>query len=208
MRPQRLRIRVVDDRSSRRPSPGRTAFVLSELEWMRERLLSRLTCDRLATFVHDAQTGTGTLSEQELRTVIATVDDAEELLISIGFGLSGIPFQDVHASADDIADAAANALADGIADGERALHAANWLAPARGLRALASNLRDNDAHVIWNVRPAQFLTAFRHAGTLDARSVIEDPRVAEAPFSALTPEQIAALADDLERAAHALDATD
>lgn len=187
------------------PVPGQVAFVLCELDWMRERLMSRLSCDPLAAFARTARTGTGHFSEQDLRNVVAAVDEAEELLISVGFGLSGLPLRPVEASADDIAEAAARALENGLADGERALHAAGWIGLSRGLRALALSLRENDAHVFWQITPSQLVSAFRAIDAPAAGSIVPDPRVARAPFSKLSPSNAIELADELERAASGFD---
>lgn len=187
-----------------RSTDGNGAFVLCELEWMRERLVARLTRDELALFVEELGSGPAAFDADALRRVVADVEELEEQLVSMAFRLTRVPIRDVQARPEDVAEAAAVALADGIADVDRALHAASWIAPAPGMRALARSLRENDAPLFWNISPAEFIAAFSGMAPQLARDLCREAGVDGVVFSELEDGLVAGLADALDRSARSI----
>jgi hypothetical protein len=174
--------------------PGAAAFALCELEWMRKRVLSALACTQLGDFADAVGAGVGEAGTALVQRVRSTVEDVEELVISLGHRVAALPVRSVSATPDEVGVAAAAALEDGIADAERALHAARWIEVGLGLRALAGMLEGGDAFRFWDVSVARFVAAFRGSDRQLALAVASEAGVREVSFADLEDGQAARLA--------------
>lgn len=179
---------------------GSIAFVLCELDWLRERWSAKLADGRLSTFVDDVRAGHAELDAGETHEIRAVVDDVMELLASIEHGFGALPADvDIRTDARAVAAAASAALESGIAHADRALHAARWIEVLEGLRTAARMLRTTDAYRLWDIPVVRFLAAFKGADVTMARALAEEANVVNFKFTKLSRERARRLATVLER---------
>jgi len=181
-------------------APGSIAFVLCELEWLRERWVAKLGDGPLSTFVAAVRAGHAELDASETHAIRGVVEDVMELLESIDHGFVALPADvDVRTDAAAVAAAASSALEDGIANADRALHAARWIDVVEGLRTAARMLRTTDAYRLWDIPIVRFLGAFKGADVTMARALAVEANVAGLRFTRLSGDRGRRLATVLER---------
>jgi hypothetical protein len=179
---------------------GSLAFLLCELEWMRERLVLKLGDGPLSVFVEAVRDGRGGIDADDTQAIRVTADDAVQLLLAIDHGFRALPADiDVRVDTSTVAAAASSALEDGIANADRALHAARWIDVVEGLRTAARMLRNTDAYCLWDISVVRFLAAFNGADVTMAWALASEAEVAHLRCTRLSRARARGLAKVLER---------
>jgi hypothetical protein len=190
------------DRDSDTHAAGWTLIQLAELVRGVEDLLVEATTV-LAPDAHggmpaDAELSLGSTERQRVSDTLEEVAETADRLLLLA---SQLPQGEVHASYEDVRDAAAEDLTNGILDPQRALLAARLLDVRSGWPALAVALRESDVVTAWgSITVEQLLGRFRGGDReLVQRVVAEAGLPPDSPFASCQDAWLEQLAGALER---------
>jgi hypothetical protein len=164
-----------------------------------ERALARVEPIEVGAELSD--TGAVVMSDEVSGELGALADAIADLAVQLQVLAGGLPDESVEVVADDARRDAARELSVGIFDEPRARLAARVLPLEDGWPALAIALRGSDAHWEWEeTTVAQLVGGFRGARASDvAKVLVEAGLRPQLRFSACEPDQLARLADALDR---------